>query len=81
MATTIERLREVVEGSLDFKEEVNKDTLISSFEMDSLDSAEFIIELEEEFDVSIPDNAFITWKNVGDIIKYLEDNFCNKLPT
>lgn len=39
---------------------------------DSLDAVELAMALEEELDVTIPDDVFAEMKTVGDIIKYLE---------
>ena len=39
---------------------------------DSLDSVEFMMELEKEFSISIPDSDFESLTNVGNIISYIE---------
>ena len=41
---------------------------------DSLDTVELIMELEKEFDLSIPDEAAEKITTVGEAVKYLEDN-------
>jgi len=41
---------------------------------DSLDVVEFIMELEEAFDVEIPDEEAEKLTTVGDVIKFLEEN-------
>ncbi|GAA9589326.1 acyl carrier protein [Helicobacter pylori] len=41
---------------------------------DSLDVVELTMELEEEFDIEIPDEQAEKIVNVGDIVKYIEDN-------
>ena len=40
---------------------------------DSLDTAELIMALEEEFNVEIPDEDAEKMKTVGDAIKYIEE--------
>ncbi|MDD2227310.1 MAG: acyl carrier protein [Clostridia bacterium] len=40
--------------------------------VDSLDALELIMTLEEEFDISIPDNEAQNFKTVGDIITFIE---------
>ncbi len=30
--------------------------------------------IEEEFDIEVPDDQLVNIKNVGDIVKYIEDN-------
>jgi acyl carrier protein len=39
--------------------------------MDSLDIVEFITDLEEEFDVAVPEDADERFITVGDIIRYI----------
>ncbi len=41
---------------------------------DSLDVVDLVMNLEEEFDIEIPDEAVEGIKTVGDIVKYIEDN-------
>lgn len=41
---------------------------------DSLDTVELIMELENEFNISIPDDQAEGIQTVGDAIKYVEDN-------
>lgn len=41
---------------------------------DSLDVVELIMALEEKFGVEIPDEQAEKIVNVGDVVKYIEDN-------
>ncbi|MFP6245418.1 acyl carrier protein [Helicobacter pylori] len=41
---------------------------------DSLDVVELIMALEEKFDIEIPDEQAEKIVNVGDVVKYIEDN-------
>jgi acyl carrier protein len=41
---------------------------------DSLDTVELIMALEEEFSIEVPDEEAEKLQNVGDVIKYIEDN-------
>ena len=41
---------------------------------DSLDLADIVMSIEEEFDIEVPDDQLVHIKNVGDIVKYIEDN-------
>ncbi len=41
---------------------------------DSLDIVDLVMAIEEEFGVTIPDEAVAGIKTVGDIVKYVEDN-------
>lgn len=39
---------------------------------DSLDAVELIMNIEDEFDISISDEAAQSLKTVGDLVKYIE---------
>ncbi len=41
---------------------------------DSLDTVELVMEFEDEFDISIPDEDAEKIQTVGDAIKYIEGN-------
>lgn len=40
---------------------------------DSLDTAELVMEFEDQFEINIPDDAANKIKTVGDTVKYIED--------
>lgn len=55
------------------RREVTTDTkLVSDLNLDSLDSAELVAEIEDHFDVVIPMEKLPGIKTVGDIAKNLE---------
>jgi len=41
---------------------------------DSLDVVEMLVTIEEELDISIPEEDVLTFKTVGDVVTYLENN-------
>jgi acyl carrier protein len=49
-----------------------KTPLTGTLGADSLDTVELVMQLEEEFDVQIPDTAAEQIQSVGDLIRYLE---------
>jgi acyl carrier protein len=49
-------------------------SLINDLEADSLDAVEIIMELEDVFSVEIPDEIAEGFKNIGDIVSYIEAN-------
>ncbi len=49
-------------------------SLMGDLEADSLDAVEIIMAIEDEFGVEIPDDAAEGFKNIGDIVKYVEAN-------
>jgi acyl carrier protein len=71
--TIEERVREVAEQIVGLPEDVSKDTEISELGLDSLDVTEFIMELEEEFDITIQDDDVEKFVTFGDIIDYVEN--------
>ena len=55
------------------KEKVTETTsFINDLGADSLDTVELVMELEDEFDLSIPDEEAEKIKTVGDAITYIE---------
>ena len=71
-----EKLKEIVIKQ--FGEGEKTVTLESSFVndlgADSLDIVELVMELEDEFDVSIPDEDAEKMKTVGDAVKYINEH-------
>jgi len=47
------------------------DTSFDDLGADSLDKVELIMELEEEFDVTIPDDAVERFKTIGDVMRWI----------
>ncbi len=73
---SFEQLKELVVDKLDVDEsKVTKDaSFIDDLGADSLDTVELIMSLEDEFDISIEDEAAEKLKTVGDALDYLEKN-------
>ena len=56
------------------KEKINASTNIAAdLGADSLDLVEILMSLEEEFNVSIPDEAIPGIVTVGDLVKFIEE--------
>ncbi len=76
MATVEERLKQIFIKQ--FGEGEKPVTLATSFvndlEADSLDIVELVMELEDEFDVSIPDEDAEKMQTVGDAVKYINEH-------
>ena len=59
---------------LDEDQEISMETsLMKDLEADSLDAVEIIMAIEDEFDVEIPDEDAEGFKNIGDIVRYVEE--------
>jgi acyl carrier protein len=72
-----ERVKELIIEELVLDEDIEiteKTSLMDDLEADSLDAVEIIMALEDEFDLEIPDEAAEDFKNIGDIVKYIEAN-------
>lgn len=46
--------------------------LIEDLHADSLDIVELVMDMEQEFDVEVPDDSLAKMKTVGDFIAFLE---------
>lgn len=76
MASIEERVVNIVSESLGVdKEKISRDThFVNDLGADSLDTVELVMELEEEFDISIPEDAAEKIQRVGEAIDYIEQN-------
>lgn len=71
-----EKLKDIIAEQLSVEaDEVNLDSNIQDdLGADSLDVVDLITTIEDEFDLSIPDEAVEEIKTVGDIVNYIEKN-------
>ncbi len=54
---------------------IDMDTaIVDDLGADSLDVVEMLMTIEQEYGVIVPDEAILTFKTVGDVAKYIEDN-------
>ncbi len=51
---------------------VTRDSTFAGLGVDSLDAAELVMELEEEFDIDIPDETAEAWVTIGQMVDYVE---------
>jgi acyl carrier protein len=55
------------------KEKISKEThFVNDLGADSLDVVELVMELEEEFDINIPDDAAEKIQTIGQAVEYIE---------
>ncbi len=73
MIKKIERIFSEVTGltDLNFTEKTRLDKIP---ELSSLGIVQFICEIEDEFDVSVPNSKLKKIKTVGDVVAFLEEN-------
>ena len=71
-----EKLKDIIAEQLSVEaDEVAMDSNIQDdLGADSLDVVDLITTIEDEFDISIPDEAVEEIKTVGDIVNYIEKN-------
>lgn len=72
-----EKIRDIITEQLniDNPESLTIDTnLLEDLDADSLDAVEIIMNIEEEFDIKIPDEEIDNIKTIGDIISVIESN-------
>ncbi|MEE2934848.1 MAG: acyl carrier protein [Planctomycetota bacterium] len=74
MATVEERVIDIVSEQLGVdKDKINLDTsFVNDLGADSLDTVELVMELEEEFDISIPDESAEKIQKVGEAVSFIE---------
>jgi acyl carrier protein len=74
--TTFEQVKKIVAEKLGVSEDKVTETaaFVNDLGADSLDVVEFVMEVEKEFDITIPDDAAAKLVTVGDAVKYIEEN-------
>ena len=74
--TTFEQVKKIVADKLGVSEDKVTETaaFVNDLGADSLDVVEFVMEVEKEFDITIPDEAAAKLVTVGDAVKYIEEN-------
>ena len=74
MSSVAERVIDIVADQLGVdKEKVKPEThFINDLGADSLDTVELVMELEEEFDINIPDDAAEKIQTVGQAIDHIQ---------
>lgn len=74
VASVEERVIDIVAEQLGVdKEKVSRETsFVNDLGADSLDQVELVMELEEEFDIDIPDDAAEKIQTVGQAIEFIE---------
>jgi acyl carrier protein len=74
MATIEERVIKIVSEQLGVeKDKIKPEThFVNDLGADSLDTVELVMELESEFDISIPEDAAEKIQRVGEAVDYIE---------
>ena len=72
---TFEKIKNIIIEELGVSEDENitmETSLMDDLDADSLDAVEIIMALEDEFEISIPDEDAEGFENISDIVKYVE---------
>lgn len=72
-----EKVKELIADRLDVedKDSISEDSSITDdLGADSLDVVDLVMDIEENFNIEIPEDQVENIKTVGDIVKYIEDN-------
>lgn len=71
-----EKVRDIIAKQLDLDAAAitPESRLIEDLHADSLDIVELVMDMEQEFDVEIPDELLPKIKTVGDIMQFLAEN-------
>ena len=71
-----QKLKTIVVDQLGVNEEnvTMEATFVDDLAADSLDIVELIMNIEEEFDLEIPDNDIEKIVTIGDVVKYIEEH-------
>ncbi|MEE2825056.1 MAG: acyl carrier protein [Planctomycetota bacterium] len=74
MSSVEEKVIEIVAGQLGVdKDKIKPESnFVNDLGADSLDTVELVMELEEEFDITIPDDAAEKIQTVGEAINHIE---------
>ncbi len=75
MSSTEEKVIGIVSEQLSIpKEEITRSSsFVDDLKADSLDVVELVMEFEDEFEVTIPDDDYDKISTVGDAIDYIEE--------
>ncbi|MCA9248107.1 MAG: acyl carrier protein [Planctomycetales bacterium] len=76
MPSIEERVVDIVAEQLGVdKEKITTETsFVNDLGADSLDTVELVMELEEEFDITIPDDAAEKIQTVGEAVEFINQN-------
>jgi acyl carrier protein len=74
--TTFDKVKKIVSEKLGVPEAKveEKSEFVNDLGADSLDVVEFVMEVEKEFNITIPDEEATKLKTVGDAVKYIDAN-------
>ncbi len=72
-----DKIKVIIEEQLDIvgQDKISTETsMADDLRADSLDAAQIIMAIEEEFDIEIPDDTALAFRTIKDILSYVEAN-------
>lgn len=72
---TLEKVKKIIGEQLAIEDlsTINAETsIMNDLEADSLDAVEIMMSIEDEFGIEIPDEDAEKFKNIGDIVSYID---------
>ena len=71
---TFEKVSRIISDQLgiDAEFEFSLQTTWEELNADSLDLVEVVMEIEDEFDISVPDEAVTAMQTMGDLVAYID---------
>ena len=71
---TMQKVKEIISRQTDIDEEkLSDNTTLEDIVADSLDIVEMLMEIEEAFDIDIPDEDARTLQSVGELCTYIDN--------
>ena len=76
MSPTVEKVRAILAAQLDVEEEkiLEATDIAEELGADSLDMVELMMSVEEEFGITIDEEAAKNFKTIADAARYIDDN-------
>lgn len=72
-----DKIKDIIEEQLDIVGQgkiTAESSMADDLKADSLDAAQIIMAIEEEFDIEVPDDTALSFRTIQDILSYVEDN-------
>lgn len=71
-----EKIQEIIATQFDKEiDDITMDTDVQEdFGADSLDIVDLLMSIEDEFDITIPDEEITEMKTVSDLVRYIDNN-------
>ncbi len=72
-----DKVKDIIEQQLDIVGQGRitiESSIADDLKADSLDAAQIIMAIEEEYDIEIPDDTALGFRTIQEILTYLEEN-------